>query len=50
MSLVMLPEECRWLIQDEAVLKRHRAQERRLAFMRTAFRPAFYAKLGLRKL
>lgn len=40
-SLVMLPEECRWLVQDEAVLRRHRAASRRLAVMRTFFRPAF---------
>lgn len=48
-SLVMLPEECRWLVQDENVLRRHRAQSRRLAAMRAIFRPAFRAGLRLRR-
>jgi hypothetical protein len=48
-SLVLLPEECRWLVQDEAVLRRHRAQERRLAVMRATFRPVFRTKLRLRR-
>ena len=48
-SLVMLPEECRWLIQDEQLLRRHRAQERRLFAMRSVFRPAFRTRLALRR-
>ena len=48
-SLVMLPEECRWLVQDEAVLRRHRAWSRRLAAMRAVFRPAFRAGLRFRR-
>ena len=48
-SLVMLPEECRWLVQDEAVLRRHRGQMRRLAAMRMVFRPAFRAGLRLHR-
>jgi len=48
-SLVMLPEECRWLVQDEAVLRRHRAQARRLAAMRAVFRPLFRAGLRLHR-
>jgi hypothetical protein len=44
-SLVMLPEECRWLIQDEAVLRKHKRQARRLAAMRNVFGPLFRTRL-----
>jgi hypothetical protein len=48
-SLVMLPEECRWLVQDEAVLERLRAAEKRLAWKRRAFRMAWGARSALRR-
>ena len=36
-SLVMLPEECRWLVQDEALLERFRGAERMMTVKRAAF-------------
>ena len=36
-SLVMLPEECRALVQDESTLRRFRGQERMMAIKRRAF-------------
>jgi len=36
-SLVMLPEECRWLVQDERALKRLRGQELVLFSLRAAY-------------
>jgi hypothetical protein len=44
-SLVLLPEECRWLVQDDAVLRRHRRQALRLAALRAAFGVVFRARL-----
>jgi hypothetical protein len=49
-SLVMLPEECRWLVQDERVLERLHDAERRLAWKRRAFRSAWHAGKLLRRL
>jgi hypothetical protein len=47
-SLVLLPEECRSLVQDEATLARFRGQERRLAWKRRAFAAAFHGRRALR--
>jgi hypothetical protein len=33
-SLVMLPEECRWLVEDAAALRRFAGRERRVALLR----------------
>jgi hypothetical protein len=43
-SLVMLPEECRALVQDEALLRSLRPAERARAWKRRAFRAAFAAR------
>ncbi len=43
-SLVLLPEECRWLVQDPAVLRASAAGERSLAWKRLAFGTAFRAR------
>ncbi len=43
-SLVLLPDEARWLIQDEAVLEAFRAQEARLRRQRALFGTAFRLK------
>lgn len=47
-SLVLLPEECRWLVQDPAVLQASAAGERSLAWKRAAFGAAFRARRMLR--
>ncbi len=49
-SLVMLPEECRWLVQDEQVLRSLAGSERRLAWKRRAFRAAWRARAFARRL
>jgi hypothetical protein len=36
-SLVILPEECRWLVQDERILERFRHAERMMVVKRAAF-------------
>lgn len=46
-SLVLLPEECRMLVQDESVLKRHRGGERRLALQRAAASAWFYGRQAI---
>lgn len=48
-SLVLLPEECRWLVQDEAVLRRHARAERALAWKRRAFGAWFRSRQGIRR-
>ena len=47
-SLVMLPEECRWLVQDPAVLRKFAARERALALKRHAFAAVFHGGRALR--
>ena len=47
-SLVLLPEECRMLVQDAAVLRRHAGGERRLAILRAAAAGWFYGRSLLR--
>lgn len=47
-SLVMLPEECRSLVQDEALLRSFAARERRLAVLRGAFATVFHGRRLLR--
>jgi hypothetical protein len=49
-SLVMLPEECRWLVQDEEVLRKLAGAERRMAWKRRAFRTAWRARSFARSL
>ena len=49
-SLVMLPEECRALVQDEQTLERLRPMERKLAWKRRAFRTAWHAGRLARRL
>jgi hypothetical protein len=46
-SLVMLPEECRLLVQDEDALRRHARQERALGVKRAAFRALFHGRKAL---
>lgn len=46
-SLVMLPEECRWLVQDEATLRRFRGRERTMAVKRRAFRALLAGRRAL---
>lgn len=43
-SLVPLPEECRWLVQDPAAMERYARQERVLALKRRAFAAALRAR------
>lgn len=49
-SLVMLPEECRWLVQDQETLRTLAGAERRLAWKRRAFRTAWRARRFARSL
>lgn len=46
-SLVLLPEECRMLVQDERALKRHAGTERKLALQRAAASAWFYGRQAL---
>ena len=48
-SLVLLPEECRWLVQDPAVADRLAGAERAMAWKRRAFAAAFHGRLALRR-
>ncbi len=48
-SLVLLPEECRWLVQDPAVLRAAAAGERALAWKRFAFGTAFRTRRLFRR-
>jgi hypothetical protein len=47
-SLVMLPEECRSLVQDEGLLRSFAARERGLAVKRSAFAAVFHGRRLLR--
>jgi hypothetical protein len=47
-SLVMLPEECRWLIQDERILRRFASRERTRVLRKGAFAVALRARRLLR--
>ncbi len=47
-SLVMLPEECRSLVQDEALLRSFAGRERRLSVLRGAFATVFHGRRLLR--
>jgi hypothetical protein len=49
-SLVLLPEEGRWLVEDPAVLRSHRARERRLSWLRASFCAVFRTRLAWRSL
>jgi hypothetical protein len=46
-SLVMLPEECRWLVQDEETARRLRAREWLMAIERRAIAAAFRGRRAL---
>lgn len=46
-SLVLLPEEARWLVTDEAALRRVRPQARALAFKRLLYGAYLRARLAL---
>ncbi len=46
-SLVLLPEECRMLVQDPAVLRRHARQEARLRWMRRGAAAWFYGRQAI---
>jgi hypothetical protein len=46
-SLVLLPEECKMLVQDEATLRRFRRQEAALAVKRSAFAALFLGRTAL---
>lgn len=48
-SLVMLPEECRWLVTDAARLASLRRHERARAWKRRAFRTWFAARHAVRR-
>ena len=47
-SLVLLPDEARWLVQDEATLRRLAGRERRRRLLQGAFATRWYAGRALR--
>ncbi len=48
-SLVLLPDEARWLVRDPALLRAFAGRERRRRIQKAAFATAFYGRLALRR-